>query len=314
MTGLESDNTRIGDLFRRRAHLLQEIRTYFSSEEVTEVNTPILSAFGSCEPTLRNLTLNRSKRKYLRTSPESYLKQLLSQNIGDIYEIGPVFRDEEIGCIHLEEFTMVEWYRTNIDLLALIADVSRLLARCGYQTTIDVVTYAELFRHASGLDPHSCDNSELVSCASKRGVSLKEGDLNDRAFLLDAVYVSTVDPLLKSFKPVFIIDYPKEHRAYARLSRTDEAVALRFELIINGIEIANGYDEITESAEQKDRFNAENKLRKLRGLEQIELDTPWLAALSSGVPSVCGVALGLERLEMVLWEVEDIRKLSLNIY
>ena len=312
MTDSEPNNITIGELFRRRAHLLEEIRTYFSSEGVTEVNTPILSGFGSCEPTLKNLSLNRGRRTYLRTSPESCLKQLLSQNLGDVYEIGPVFRDEENDPSHLDEFTMVEWYRTNIDLLALIADVRCLLARCGYHATIDTVTYAQLFQDASGLDPHNCDNSELVSCAVERGVYLKENDLSDRALLLDAVYVSSVEPLLKSFGPIFIIDYPKEHRAYARLSGTTETIALRFELIINGIEIANGYDEITESEEQKDRFNAENRLRKRRGLEQIELDRPWLDALSSGVPSVCGVALGLERLEMILWGIPDIRSLKLN--
>ena len=142
---------------------------------------------------------------------------------------------------------------------------------------------------------------------------LKENDLSDRALLLDAVYVSSVEPLLKSFGPIFIIDYPEEHRAYARLSGTTETIALRFELIINGIEIANGYDEITESEEQKDRFNVENRLRKRRGLEQIELDRPWLDALASGVPSVCGVALGLERLEMILWGIPDIRSLKLNL-
>ncbi len=312
MPDSDSRSMTIGDLVRRRASLLQEIRTYFRSEGVTEVNTPILSKFGSCEPALKNLTLNRGKKKFLRTSPESYLKQLLSHNIGDIYEIGSVFRDEESGPLHLEEFTMVEWYRTKINLHALIDDVRRLLVSCGYQSTIDIVTYGELFDLASGLDPHNCDNSELVSVAIDGGVRLKKSDLNDRALLLDSVYVSTVEPLLKSFKPIFVIDYPKEHRAYARLSETTDAVALRFELIINGIEIANGYDEIIESGEQKDTFNAENNLREKRGLEQMELDAPWLDALASGMPAVCGVALGLERLAMVLWQIKNIRDISLN--
>ena len=98
------------------------------------------------------------------------------------------------------------------------------------------------------------------------------------------------------------------------MSGTTEKVALRFELLIDGIEIANGYDEITESAEQKDRFNAENRLRERRGIEQIEPDAAWLDALSSGVPSVCGVALGLERLEMALWGISDIRSLGINRY
>ena len=309
-----SDNLKTSEVFRRRALLLQEIRTYFSSEGVTEVNTPVLSEFGSCEPALKNLSLNKGRRKYLRTSAESSLKQLLSHNLGDVYEIGPVFRDEEIGPFHLEEFTMLEWYRTNIELLALIEDVRCLLARCGYQDTIDIIRYAQLFEDASSLNPHNCDNSELVSCAIEKGVGLKECDLSDRALLLDAVYVSTVEPLLKSFGPVFITDYPKEHRAYARMSGTTEKVALRFELLIDGIEIANGYDEITESAEQKDRFNAENRLRERRGIEQIEPDAAWLDALSSGVPSVCGVALGLERLEMALWGISDIRILGINRY
>ena len=168
----KSDNLKTSEVFRRRALLLQEIRTYFSSEGVTEVTTPVLSEFGSCEPALKNLSLNKGRRKYLRTSAESSLKQLLSHNLGDVYEIGPVFRDEEIGPFHLEEFTMLEWYRTNIELLALIEDVRCLLARCGYQDTIDIMRYAQLFEDASGLNPHNCDNSELVSCAIEKGVGI----------------------------------------------------------------------------------------------------------------------------------------------
>lgn len=293
---------------RLRGQLLQNIRSYFVNEGLTEVTTPILNKFGSCEPTIKNLMLSEGKRCYLRTSPESCLKQLLAQDVGDIFEIGPAFRDEESTRLHLQEFTMIEWYRGNVELPELIYDVQKLLRACGYLEDIATISYGEIFFNASGLDPHDCTSAELAVCAKDKGVVLEDDDLDDKGLLLDAVYVSTVEPFLRSHNPVFLIEYPVEHRAYARLSDSYNQTARRFELVINGIEVANGYDEVIDATEQNFLFNSENATRERRGLEQIKPDILWLNALHSDISRMCGVALGLERLEMILKNVNHIRK------
>ncbi len=298
---------------RLRARLLKAIRAHFNSEGVTEVTTPVLNEFGSCEPTIQNIKVTKGKKRFLRTSSESALKQILTLNIGDLFEIGPVFRDEEQSRTHLQEFTMVEWYRIDTDLFGLIADVKNLLKETGYLEPIAIVTYKDLFTAASGINPHNCTNEELGDCAIEGGLILESSDSKDKGFLLDAVYATKVEPYLKAHKPVFIVDYPIQHRAYARLSKDEDTTALRFELIINGIEIANGYDEIIDSNEQKERFEEENALRERRGLEPMVSDPFWLNALEIGIPRTCGVALGLERLQMILQQVDDIEKTKVII-
>lgn len=275
------------------------IRSYFAAADVVEVATPSLLHWPTAEPTLSNLALARAGgRRFLRTSPESALKRLLAAGSGDVYEFGPAWRAEEAGRLHREEFTLVEWYRVGFDHHRLMDDVAALLAACGHARPLTRLRYAEVFAAVFGHDPHHASDAELAALAVAAGVAVPADA--DRALLLDALYAARLEAELAQRGAVFLHDFPAELRAYARLSAGTPAVAERFELVVDGVELANGYHEITAADEQAACFAAENALRRRRGLPPVAPDADWLAALSSGMPACAGVALGFERLVMVL--------------
>ncbi|MEQ8231944.1 MAG: EF-P lysine aminoacylase EpmA [Gammaproteobacteria bacterium] len=285
----------------RRAALLARIREFFAARDVLEVSTPLLGAHATTEPTLSNLALARTTPpRYLRTSPESALKQLLAAGSGDVYELGPVFRAGEHGGRHREEFTLLEWYRTGLDHHALMDEVAALVVHCGYPAAPRPLAYAEVFAQALDLDPHTAPTEILAARVAQTPLALAPGDRSDRALLLDALYAHAVEPLLARAGAVLLYDFPAELRAYARLSVGAPPRAARFELVIDGVELANGYHEIVDAAEQAACFAQENALRARRSLATVEPDAAWLAALRTGMPDCAGVALGVERLLMVL--------------
>ena len=286
---------------RRRAATLAHIRAYFLRTGAIEVTTPILSKYATSEPTLENLTVaGAGRRGYLRTSPESALKCLLAAGSGDIYEIGPAFRAHESGPLHLTEFTLLEWYRLGHDHHRLMDDVAALIAGTGYAAIPRRITYAELFRQTLGPEPHALANAELCELASDLGLALDGFERTDRAFMLDALFACRLGPRLASMGTIFLYDFPAELRAYAKLTSASPPLAQRFELIIDGVEIANGYHELTDADEQQGCFELENERRVARGLPAVELDADWLAALREGLPAASGVALGIERLLFVM--------------
>ncbi|MGE0485877.1 MAG: EF-P lysine aminoacylase EpmA [Gammaproteobacteria bacterium] len=281
------------------------VRDYFAAAGVVEVATPALVAWPTAEPTLTNLTLGRRDgRRFLRTSPEAALKRLLAAGSGDLYEFGPAWRADENGRLHREEFTLVEWYRLGFDHHRLMDDVAGLLATCGFGRPIDRVRYAAVFTETFGVDPHRASDTELVRLADEAGVTLPP--VADRALLFDALFAARLEAVLARRGAIFLYDFPLELRAYARLSTGEPAVAARFELVVDGVELANGYHEITSPDEQAACFAAENALRRQRGLPTVMPDADWLAALDAGLPACAGVALGFERLVMVLAAGRDL--------
>ncbi len=285
---------------QRRSRLVTAIRGFFSARGVKEVSTPILIPYATTEPSLENLCANGgSKSRFLRTSPESALKTLLAAGLGDIYEIAPVFRADEYGALHREEFTLVEWYRVGFDHHQLMSEVEELLAICGWDAPVQRVSYASLFGNRTGLDPHTADRGSLEKILMSR-TTAHFGSGTDRAMLMDLLYLELLEPELRQLGTVLLYDFPECQRAYARLSSNSPQVAQRFELIIGGLEIANGYFEVVDAEEQLSLFARENGVRRQRGLPQIEPDQQWLRALEHGMPECAGVALGLERLMMVL--------------
>ncbi len=278
------------DLLKERARLLGEIRSFFLARDVLEVETPILSQAGVCDPHLQNLiTEINDKKYYLQTSPEFAMKRLLCSGSGSIYQICKAFRNDEQGRLHNPEFTMIEWYRTDFDYCNLMDEVEELVSKLIGVKDFQRITYQDVFLQTVGVDPFSVERDQLEKIAGHVSGKITKNDL------LDLIMGTKVLPALKD--AVFIFDYPADQAAMAKICGD---IAERFELIINGVELANGYTELTDPDEQKERFNHENKQRKLMGMETMQVDQHLLKAMSEGMPECAGVALGFDRLLMLI--------------
>lgn len=300
---------------RQRAAVVSALRGYFDAQGVCEVSTPLLSPQATTEPTLNNLRVadpfDDERSWYLRTSPESAMKRLLASGSGDIYQLGPVFRADERGRHHLTEFTLLEWYRLGFSLADLMTDVEGVMRAAGFGRPIIRLTYGDLFAGQFGVHPHALANDTLAALVAAHGMTLSATDQLDRAFLFDCLYACVLEPALRKLGAVFVYDYPLELRAYARLCAGPAPTAERFELVVDGLELANGYHEIIDPADQARCFDTDNATRRARGLPVVPPDAGWLAALASGMPACAGVALGIERLLLVLGLARAIDAVSL---
>lgn len=304
---------------RLRGEILSRIRAYFQSRQVLEVETPLLSVAGTTDPALHSFETRQQQASdepeptlYLQTSPEFPMKRLLAAGSGPIYQICKVFRQGEQGRLHNPEFTMLEWYRPDYDHHDLMDEVEGLL-RVVLEGLMDLpvahrCTYRELFRRYANVDPFSDDVSLLQSRIREQGLELPLGLRNDspdawRDFLLTHV----IEPRL-SEQPVFVYDFPVSQAALARLRSGDPPVAERFELYVNGVELANGYHELTDSEEQCERMERDVKYRQREGLPCVPTDQRLLSALDAGLPDCAGVAVGIDRLIMLAAGVSSIEE------
>lgn len=295
------------EMIRQRAELLATIREFMADAGILEVETPVLDVAANTDPNINSLVTQVSLPGssgplscYLHTSPEFAMKRLLAAGSGSIYQVCRVFRDSEAGREHRIEFSMLEWYRIGFNHHELMDELDSLLAVLGLPAG-QRSSYAEAFSGVTGLDPHLCSTGELQTQAAALGYSDSEAD---RSVLLDLIFSNAVVPGLDRAGSVFIYDFPA---CQAALARQDEAgPAQRFELFINGIEIANGYNELTDYIEVNSRFEQENSRRLSRGLPAQPLDQRLLNALQDGMPECAGVALGLDRLLMAIEGKQDI--------
>jgi len=290
----------------RRARLLADIRAYFVAHSVLEVETPVLSASGNTDPNIRGM-MTSDERRFLRTSPEYAMKRLLAAGLRDIYEMGRVFRGGEAGRHHNPEFTMVEWYRSGVSYLELASEVIDLVRQCAIGQfdgwAERRLTYRELFRETTGLDPFSCSEGDLETLALERGIS---APTLSHAEWLDLVMAEVIQPALPGECLTVVHDFPPEQAALARVRPGDPPVAERFEVYLGQTELANGYQELTDADEQLLRFERERALRKKRGEHVPPLDTRLIDALRHGLPDCSGVALGVDRLLMAILKVDHI--------
>jgi lysyl-tRNA synthetase class 2 len=284
----------------RRAAMLAAVRSFFAARGVLEVETPILSAAAVSDPQLESVgsrLAGLAREFYLQTSPEYAMKRLLAAGSGDIYQICKVFRDEEHGRWHNPEFTMIEWYRLGFDDAALMDEVDALVRTLlAPQRTLpptERLTYSAALERHAGVDAHSSD-ADLTAAAQRHGI-VCDAPL-DRDAKLDLLMGFVVGPRLGSDGPCFICDYPASQAALARLKPGASGVAARFELYLDGVELANGFHELQDAAEQRARFNRDLELRRRRGQKQRPVDENLLAALEHGMPDCAGVALGFDRL------------------
>ncbi|MDH4018892.1 MAG: EF-P lysine aminoacylase EpmA [Xanthomonadales bacterium] len=294
---------------RARACLLRDIRDYFAGEGVMEVETPMISMAGNTDPEIHSIRTDSGG--YLRTSPEFALKRLLASGSGDIFELGRVFRAGESGRSHNPEFTMLEWYRTGFSYHQLMDEVALLVRHCGRgkfdQWPQHKLSYRQLFVNYIGLDPFSANEHELKAKAKEHGIS--DIELNHRQWL-DLLISMVIQPALPKECLTFIYDFPAEQAALARIRPGNPSLAERFELYLGQTELANGYQELTDAIEQKQRFDTENRQRVKRGLEECAIDHHLLSALENGLPECAGVALGVDRLLMAVSGVDSINKVT----
>lgn len=301
----------------KRAELMQQIRQFFRERCVTEVDTQLLSQFGVTDCHLNNLTTefkyplsSGNKTLYLQTSPEYAMKRILAAYGKDIYQLSHVVRDDEIGHFHNPEFTLIEWYRVGYDDNQLIAEVSELLTElCGAPAT-KVITYQQSFINYLGLDPLTTDGIAKIKQQLIEQPALSEWMLEetDDDTILQVAFSEFIESRFPPEIPVCVIEFPQSQAALAKIDQHDPRVARRFEFYYQGVELANGYHELSDPLEQRARFHKDNQFRKQRGLSTQPEDTRLLAALESGLPDCAGVALGFDRLLMIICAAKSINE------
>ncbi|MDO8860944.1 EF-P lysine aminoacylase EpmA [Haliea sp. E1-2-M8] len=298
---------------RARAALLASIRAFFAGRGVLEVETPLLCSRGITDPAIEPLLVSGgisvgAGPRYLQTSPEYAMKRLLAASSGPIYQICKAFRDGEAGSRHNPEFTLLEWYRPGMDHHQLMVEVAALVCACLGERPWQALSYRDLFQRSIGVDPFA-DSLETLQQMVRQIVDV--GALSgDRDLWLDLLLTHAVEPWLTAQGLCFVYDYPSSQAALARLGERDGCqVGERFELYVDGIELANGYHELGAPAEQRARFEVDNRRRQARGQPQRPLDEALLAALAAGLPECSGVALGVDRLLLLATGESDIRRL-----
>jgi len=294
------------ETLRERAALLGRIRAYFAERGVLEVETPIASRAAATDPAIECLVTHWSapggeRRLYLHSSPELPMKRLLAAGVGPIYQICKVFRDGERGRLHHPEFSLLEWYRPGWSygqLMDEVADlVRRVLDRPGL--AVERLPYRDLFLQRIGADPWSTDVLSLRDKALELGISGAESLDLDLDGWLDLLLSHLLEPGLGRGCLTFVHDYPPSQAALARVRPDTVApVAERFELYLEGVELANGFQELTDPRVQEARCALDLAVRRARGRPETPVDRAFLAALAAGMPEGAGVALGLDRLFM----------------
>lgn len=297
------------ETIQRRAELLAAIRAFLQQRGVMEVETPVCSAHGTTDPALASLTSRytgpgapQGRLLYLHTSPEFPMKRLLAAGCGAIYQICRVFRDGEAGRLHNPEFTLLEWYRPGFDHHRLMEEVVELVnGLLPEPRPVEKLTYGELFQRHLSVDPHCATVDDLRQCAEDNGVpGAGSLELTDRDGWLDLLLSHLIEPDLGDQRLTFVYDYPASQASLARLQDGDPPVAQRFELYLEGMELANGFCELTDPQEQRRRFDVDRALRRQEGWAEVPMDENLLAALEAGLPDCSGVALGIDRLLMLL--------------
>ena len=296
-----------------RAKLIEEIRRFFTDRGLLEVETPVLSEFGVTDVHLATFSTEfispfgeQSKTLWLSTSPEYHMKRLLAVGSGPIFQIGKVFRNEEAGNRHNPEFTMLEWYRPHFDMYRLINEVDDLLQQILECPPAESMSYQFAFQQYVGLDPLSADLSELVEKAKKYQLMGAENESRDT--LLQFLFSAVVEPQIGQEAPVVVYHFPASQAALAQISSEDLRVAERFEFYYKGLELANGFHELSDAREQLRRFQQDNLQREKMGLPVRAIDTRLLSALQAGIPNCSGVALGVDRLLMIAMGAEHIKE------
>jgi lysyl-tRNA synthetase class 2 len=286
---------------QRRAQMLAQARSFFAARQVMEVDTPVVVNAPVTDVHIHSaqVTLSNDEVYFLHTSPEYAMKRLLAAGSGDIYQVCHVVRGFERGRLHNSEFTLIEWYRTGFSLSRLMEEVAELMRELlGSRDASEQLSYREAFLRHLQLDPLTVPDEQLAEVA--RGHGYAPADTPSRDELLEFLMATRVGPKLGTHGLTFIHGYPASQAALARLDPQDPRTALRFELYVEGVELANGFHELASTAEQRTRFEQDLTERvRLELPSSYPLDERLLAALAAGLPDCAGVALGFDRLVMI---------------
>ncbi|MCX8641625.1 MULTISPECIES: elongation factor P--(R)-beta-lysine ligase [unclassified Gilliamella] len=293
----------------KRAKIISQVRQFFADRCILEVETPTLSQYAVTDVHLSSFSTTFFKpgefdeqlgrKMSLITSPEYHMKRLLAAGSGPIFQICKCFRNhEEVGRFHNPEFTMLEWYRIQYDMMQMINEVDDLL-----QTILDCepaerVSYQKAFQRHLNIDPLEADHATLVKAINQLDIGINVDDY-DKDGLLQCLFTFGVEPHIGLEKPIAVYHFPASQAALAAISSEDHRVAGRFEFYYKGVELANGFKELTNSQEQRQRFEQNNLDRSKQNLPQQNIDIELLAAMESGLPDCAGVAIGLDRLIML---------------
>jgi elongation factor P--(R)-beta-lysine ligase len=298
--------TNIKPLLQERANCLKMIRGFFDKNKVMEVDTRLLDTFSVTDPYMTALSLEVRKQKlFLQTSPEFAMKRLLSQGSDDIYQLGKAFRAEEKGQYHDIEFTMLEWYRVGFSLKELMSEVYQLIVMILGEKEKETLSYQQVFIEILKIDPFSISTKELEVLVRQEIGDIPNDLLRDNYLTL--LFSEVIEPALSVDKITFIYNYPESQASLARVKiENGNLVAERFEVYSGGVELANGFYELTDPQEQLKRFEQDNKIRRKLKYNQIDIDHRLIDALKIGIPECSGVALGFDRLLMLKLELDSI--------
>ena len=294
------------ETLRQRAQLIAQIRHFFTQRFYLEVETPVMARYGVTDMYLSNIKATFRGQSYcLQTSPEYHMKRLLAAGIGPIFQLARVFRDDEVGRWHNPEFTLLEWYQLGIDHHALMDEVDVFLQEVMDSNPMIKKTYQQVFVDACSIDPFTASIDEVQHILSyyhlDNVLSSEEQDRDQYLFLLMS---HVVEPsLAKETVPVAVYDFPPSQAALAKVK---DGVAERFEVYYKGVELANGFHELTDVAAQIQRFSQDQSYREKQGLSPVEADNYLIQALENGLPSCSGVALGVDRLLALVLKQEKI--------
>jgi len=290
---------------RLRARLLALTREFFGSRGVLEVETPLAVSHGVTDVQIASLQLAGPSPRFLQTSPEYAMKRLLAAGSGDIYQVSKVFRAGERSPLHNPEFTMVEWYRLGMSMAQIMDETAALasaLLREGWDgaaAPVEHLSYQQAFARELELDPLAVGIADLRRRCAQLGLAGADSNSTTRDDLLDFLVATQIGPRLGGGRLTLLHHYPASQAALAQLDAEDPRTALRFELYARGVELANGYVELADAAEQSRRFAADRRQRLERGLPEITPDENLLAALAHGLPPCAGVAMGFDRVAML---------------
>ncbi|NUF27449.1 lysyl-tRNA synthetase, class 2 [Gilliamella bombicola] len=300
----------------KRAKIVSQVRQFFADRCILEVETPILSQYAVTDVHLSSfhtkflkpgeLEGQQGRQMSLITSPEYHMKRLLAAGSGPIYQLCKCFRNhEEVSRYHNPEFTMLEWYRIQFDMMQMINEVDDLL-----QTVLDCepaerISYQKVFQRHLNIDPLEADHATLVNAANQLDIGLNT-DNYDKDGLLQCLFTFGVEPHIGQDKPIAVFHFPASQAALAAISSEDHRVASRFEFYYKGVELANGFKELTNAQEQRMRFEQNNLDRANQNLPAQNIDIELLAAMEAGLPDCAGVAVGLDRLIMLALECKSL--------
>ena len=298
------------DILRDRAAQFEKARRFFSDRNVVEVDCPSLTTGAPIDLhiDLFKVTDATHLSRYLHSSPEYCMKRLLAEGMGDIYQLGHVFRMGEVGRRHNPEFTMAEWYRVGFTFPQMMEETAEFVKLFLGQLPVEMITYREAIQKYARIDYITASDEELLKLLRTNQVVLYEGiEQEGRDAILNLILAELVEPHLGKGVITLLAYYPPSQAALARVVTLGGIeVSERFEVYVEGVELANGYHELTDPIEQRGRFEKANQERIIAGKTALPVDEFFLDGLKKGIPDCCGVAVGVDRLMMLRHKVKAI--------